>query len=627
MSLPPPLPLALVITTGAQDVKIWTAAPDSRSQSNNHSSCCALLPFGRRLQQLLLRHAQSAAAENPGQHCAAPGYRFVLPDWFSEGHDEPSWQAVDLAAMDAEQLPQASADLLAELRGQGDPPRPRVRRVLLDGDGRLLLRAAKIDTLLGGLLDEQQRGTLRVERSLFLTTLRDEPSSPAESGHEDAHRRARERYDREPYAAGELLARWLADLFGLKYGGERAEIGEDPDQLAWWCNYLRGLQSFEGEPGSEDHPLHRRAAHQVDDAIRHLLHGFNGYAVFSSTGGFDAVKPCVLGSLALRAPGRHFEHPETEEGGLRITRATIIQPPAFVPPIQSLELRAECADLISRGEILASRAVASVLPRGAQAHNDSDWIEAVLDLAALFDGEDLLHRLYDGPLPLPESPAARRILEMGFRVEAALQGSEAEWRLPPALVDTTALADLVLSTVMVRALAARGIATIDETTGVVQRANRDAKAARGLPSAARKCLKPNKSLRIFGDTARGCRDWLRDQGAEWNTAADALCAFEKLLQNEVSGGNLRGLRNVLAHAALTNDQHRLLRQLADPGGDRPAARLWNLGTDRALQPGERFLSMPATAALLGSVGIEDAAAVYRGVLGRALDQLRGPLLR
>lgn len=625
MNMPTPLPLALVTTTGAQDVKIWTAPADGESGANNHASCCALLPRGRRFQQLLLDHARGASAGEPAPSSGTPGYRFVLPGWFFDGHEGQSWRTFDLTAGPAAEPPQASADLLAELRGTGDSPRPHARQVLLDGDGRLLLRAAKIDGLLNGLLHEQDKGALRVDRSLFLTTLRAEPAPATDPRQEETSRRARDRYRNEPFAAGELLARWLSELFGLVYGGENPAGADHPGRLSWWCNYLYGLQAFEGQPGTEDHPLHRLAAHRVDDAIRRLLDGFDGHTVFSSTGGFDALKPCVLGSLALRAPGRHYEHPETEDGGTRITRTAITEPPAFVAPVRSLELRAECADLISRGEILASRAVASVLPRGEQAHNDIDWIEAVLTLAALFDGEDLLSRLYGGPLPA--SPAARRILELGFRVEAALQGKETEWRLPAALVDTTALADVVLSEVMVRALAARGIATVDETTGEVRHADRDADAAQDLPGGIRKCLKPGKSLRIFGDTAKGCREWLRSQGAPWGTAGGALDAFEQMLRHELSGNNLRGLRNVLAHAALSAEQHRLLRRLADPGGDHPGARLWNLGIDGPLEPGERFLAQPATAALLRSVGIEDADALYRDVLGGVLARLRGPLLR
>lgn len=635
--------IALIISAGEQDIKRWVKIPadDKDRKATERFS-------GRKVHQWLVEGHEAGAS---------PCYRFALPDELEQQRPTTVTLSKDAHAFPAGRC----GERLKKLSELFSPKDLRSNEnILVDQAGNALLCPAKVEFLVRDLRVLSDAGSLKVQRVLVFATDRIAPETLAKRLPDQVENRDtrltdhRDRYLKEPFAGGQILARWLADFFGLSYQGEDLEFSADGG--AAWCNILSGLASYEGEPGSPDHPLHRQVARFVDDALASVAKGFDdGYALVSVTGGFDDVKPCILASASLRFPHRCVEYPEPEGGG-RFDLAMLDREPPYVTPTVSLAARGHCADLLRRGDVAGAW--------GAVAHlrasePDRRWLEAVQALDVFLRGGGLGPGLIPGLNPATLAPGIALFLQRAFQVEAALQGEARDRRIPEALVGVCALSEQALFLLVGRALAERCDLTLDVGLARILRGDVPLSPKdlfRELQQFAPGFLSPHEwsrwlekesgsgryaVVRTDGLSARRWREWLLRAGDDgWSNAGQALERLECFLHADGDrGGYLRGYRNQQSHAVLTTLQEEAVWVLATRGvtcgedwkrlsgvslGPLWTASDWQ-GPWDVSRLGTCFLASPLIEDVAKALGCPALAGLYRTTLEKVLEAVAAPV--
>jgi len=647
-----PKSIALIISTGEQDVKLWKEPKPSNPPLRKEAEIIK----GRELQAALLRTG---------------AYRLLLP---RELRDEPDVRPIELGEQGprSQSAPKLLPDLLLTLC------RNKTKGcVLEDHCGNLLLRPAKIENLISTLDKQRAQQEIVVTHVLVFATDRMTPEQfeerwrPEDEAGKERLSTHEDRYRKEPYAYGAILARWLGDRFGL--AGTAAEYHPRADSEippACWVNIMKDLPSFEGEPGTIDHPLDRSLARRIDDAIDALARASDGYAIVSSTGGSCDAKACILASAHLRFPDRVYDYPETEEGG-RFTLDDLDRQESDIGPTLSMIARAPCATLIRRGDPLGAwGAVAHLMPTDSE--KAQPWLRKVRDLERFFRGDLGIDQVLSGANDLAAIPGFGKLLQIAFSVEAALEGREDDRRISEAVTGVGAFIEQAILVVLARAIPSLlgGNYALDleneclqsASGGEVAKDDRSALLAiircdlrnRDLEGSMRNDLlgdtASRSSVKVFGNNADCWRHWLCAQSKEpWKSAGAQLERFEQYRRNPSSAPNLRTFRNRSAHGTLRPEDVQEVKRLAGRSsvcateppfkGKTIAGPLWSLagGAFAAASPenqqfGRRFLASPPTVAVFECIrevfecGLAgNPAALYDRMIRDVLDALHAPI--
>ncbi|AUB85643.1 hypothetical protein [Candidatus Thiodictyon syntrophicum] len=622
-----PLDLALIISTGDQDIKRLLPPSTDTDRDRFRDSL-----RGRRLHAWLKNGIVGGGSD-------FLGYRIVLPtdldrlrktDRISTVTHE---QGLAIRTSHVMPLPTCNERLLAFLDQLQQGERfSQSHAMLLDDQCNLLLTPAKIERLIPEMMAARDERKLRVRRILVFATDRITPreyelrltAAGSPNVTDEVKEYAGSYFNNEPFMTGEVLARWLAPLFGLDYLADGKPF--DGRDGARWVNLMAGLSHFEGKAGTPDHPLHRQLARHIDDAIADAGHDFGaGCALVAVTGGSNDTKACIVASAELRFPTRRREYIETEGGG-EFTIAMFDKEPLFVTPTTSILARAQCGRLIAQGDIYGAWGTVSHL-RGK---GEDQWLEAVERIDRLFRSGRCDEGLFSQPPAAILRPGIATLLHRAFQVEAALQGGRLDRRIPDALAATTAFSEHALHLMLCRAIPAviDAIAEVRVDDGVYL----DARGApigpgvnRLLPPQLQTNYKPER-LAVFGAQAKKARLWLREQqfnigGPDWDKMGLAIEQLEGFLQHAVAGASLRDHRNQLSHAALRDEG--MVIKLATTSCNwkgTPIGPLWNLDPITEV-PGERFLSTPLVTNVFDTLGIENPAGLYADSLRRVYEAL------
>lgn len=608
--------VALILATGRDDLKCWAPSRgDGRVARYGYQE----FPdrWCRRLHQALLTRPYRVVlrmdtwADRPPEEVPL---REVFPDgdWWTAGPaGEPRRQ----------QTPGTG----------GGRPDPGAQQVLVDTQGRLLLRPAKIERLLTALLASRD---LRCARVLVFYSDRAPPATSPGGRNDDQGRF----YDREPAGNGAIIGDWLAgkEVFDLP-GAVRA------------VNYLEGLDSLEGElydgdAYGPDYPVRRAAVRLIDNAIRGLADGFDGRVIVSALGGLGQIKPIILASADLHFQGRTFDYWETEaqsRGDLSQVKP-LTQPQIgaeVVTPAERLAARAHALGRLQEGDVLGAW--------GSLAHldgitHDRAWLDRVSDLARFFRGEEtpaalraLLLRGLAGEVLTDRG--IESLLLRAFQAEAALQSRRQEdLRVPEALSATSAFVDLALE-IGVFSLLRRIDAGLkpdrrridqDRVSGVRDRLapHLHQEEFKGPPPCPEDLIRSDGRLNTTGLAAAGWRAILR----HWPLPPplDRLGIHLDALDDYMEKSELRNLRNQLAHRALSQAEAEDALQRAGrryPSGKDGRGPLWTLQTPSLGRLGGLFLSSSLVTPIFDAIGLGDPSRRYRELMAAAMDALRAPI--
>ncbi|WP_295389183.1 hypothetical protein, partial [uncultured Thiodictyon sp.] len=578
-------PVALIISTGRQDIKFW--APGQRDGR----------PYGLEIDKQRYRAVHEALTTDRCRLRIGLGECDVgqlSTTTLREALPTVKWDPV--RGGDQASPPSQPKDTRPGNAPGGCRESDGDKIVYVDTDGRLLLRPAKVERLITALLTSDD---LAVQRVLIFYSDRRQPTNDAFF------------YRCEPIRTGEIIGHWLAgpETFGIPWRGETAFTRQECGIRA--TNYLSGLEQLEAAPYSEDFPVLRPAVRIIDEAIRNLADGFQGRAIVSALGGMTQIKPMVLASAELHFPRRTFDYWETEAEGKHPITAV---PPLNREQIQRdvvtaadrLGARAHALSRLSEGDILGAW--------GSVAHldaikTDRAWLDRVKDLAAFFRGaapsEEICSAI--GVNGHGTTDGAIMLLLRAFQVEAALQGdSEPDWRVPDALIATTALVDLALEMAVIRTLAAQGCAADAKTMSVP--ADQSQAIQLAVQSIVETDPKWEKAPAWFPDlfleqqrvntmagAAAAWRLWLASLTGD--AAAGVLATALQNLEHYTRKRKIRHYRNQLAHRSL-KDPRKPLAEAArpwTPNGETTALgplwqRLTPSGEPLSSGMGEVFLS-------------------------------------
>jgi hypothetical protein len=601
-------PVVLVISTGGQDLKLWLA------KAKREDMVLDQMPF-------------------PAERC-----REIHEALWPDPSDPRSFRAIIARELDPQAggLSQVTAEELA-----ADPewfPVFKGHKHLTDRfffrDGKVLLQPSKTMSLIAAVHPDSATD-IRVDRVLLLYS-------------------QRERRPKEPIRNGVALGHWISLELGLPILGGREHA---PDERGiCWVNYLAGLDYYEGEADSVNFPLHTIAANSIDCAIAKTAAGiYHPFAVYSSRGGFDDVKPIVSASCALHFDGRAFCFWETEQGKQptvvkSIDRARLHNEAVYAIPADALPARAHALGRLLDGDILGAW--------GSLAHlndikSDREWLDWVRDLARFMRG--------DLPAPLIQTalvdedalvwPGVELLMLRAFQVEAALQGADdTDVRVSEALLSTAALVESALELGVFHAASAAGIpfdrATRALAAGEVAKAqeavsqtvvtsgrweNKKQFPKLFLREDPRISAEGDYRINTMGAAAAAWRIWLDLQTRDdWRNLAAAVYRADFYLQES----KIQYCRNRLAHLALIKEQaddalREAGKKLNFKDTDEAIGPLWRRhahGPDRADGSlGGMFLDTELIKNLFKPFGIPDPAACYRRVMQEAMKALRAPI--
>jgi hypothetical protein len=470
---------------------------------------------------------------------------------------------------------------------------------LLDDAGRTVLVPAKLGPVVRSLL----RQGPRVEAVVVFATHR-----AADLG---------KFTDGEPVAAGPVLARWLADVFGLRAGIAEGDIGPG---AAGWVDFLVGAEELYG--GGRDFPVTRAGVARIDGAVRRTRAALSvgAGALVSVGGGPSEFKEVVRSAVRLHFGGeRTFDwHPVEGATGDATADWSGMR---LATPVESFRVRENAMAQLRRGDLVGAHAIAR--------HLDGDplerpWVDVLAAAADYMSG--VLPRHGSIPDAAGTAPADRPLpraitrlladdvpdcLHVAFRVEAALLGG----RVPEALAATTAFLDAAIADGVARL---PGFVRFDPKGWTVWFA-RDAEIEADLFVAKEgKGIAPLTPKSNFDDATGKAYGYgsLGASKSQWITALDRrfakgsrpLWSFEQAFMKKLSDTDIeiRVLRNRISHG------------LPDPAlmraamADIIAADLW--AAVGAGEPGSRCLARPLFRDVLAMFGVRSPDRAFHDLI-------------
>ncbi|WP_059122472.1 hypothetical protein [Vibrio sp. MEBiC08052] len=286
-------------------------------------------------------------------------------------------------------------------------------------DIAVTLLPTKLFTMLKylGVYQQGQQGYPMVSSVVVFNTCRDKGSTHS---------------DKEPYAYGPVIARWLATELNLTYCGEYIAGQSSPVGGAFYCNYLYGDMNAEGD--KQHAPVNRKAVQNIDQVVRHLVQAYaqekiKPQALYSPGGGLPQFKSPIESVLRY-----YFDKVDiwvAADGDSRFTTEDQRQDAHAYPTLDiSYQARRQALGLICQGNFEGARAIAEFFVSPEQkVVSDRQWAEAVIMTAKWFQGNaslEELNQVYcqqtgEPVLDFASESAMPNTLWAAFRIEAALR--------------------------------------------------------------------------------------------------------------------------------------------------------------------------------------------------------------
>lgn len=575
-----PRPIILLITVGAQDIKVWLHGKAGIDVD--------LIPKPD------LRDKHRALIEAP------EGWTFLT---MAEAED-PCVTTGN---------PYKEAARLANALGISTP--------VYSPDGRLCISAAKLEPVIEAILAQPEK--IRVVGALVFYTERLRNDGSRETEEKD--------YVSEPIASGPIVGTFLR---------ERLRLSSDCVNVV---NCLEGCAGrYEGRLNEhDDFPLRRAIVHRMDSAVREFISrqddefASKTTPVTMTTGGIDAFKQVVPAIAELRfASGvRDLSAPETRGADVSQWYALVDERLCAAAPRitrhEAISARGRALDLLRRGEPASAWAAVS---RFAGSAPDAWWLRPVELTAAYFGGAGSAVSAQPDRIPrAPNNDSATRgwqqalqevsldvddelekhkryALNAAMRVELALQGGDRNSRrYVDALMAVCTMMDAAVIAQAMRFLQMREHSTAIENWIRANGVGRDLfflKKNGSVPNAQRD--------HWFGRRVAKTDETL---GKRLRKEFSALIAVDDILQAQRGDRSLRALRNSASHRALSSVDIATIADLAED----PSGPLW-----RPPQPcriGGHALDFTSgdgrpgpIPTVLKSIGIKDAAASYRRLM-------------
>ena len=584
--------IVLLITVGAQDVKLWV-----HSQNSKKPKLVWIEKPGIRAKHLALRER--------------PESWTVLTE--SEASD-PTNTGGELG----EETRRLAAQLDLEIP-------------VLSADGRLCLAAPKLEPVVEGILTHSDK--MEVVGALIFYTERLEKASSSMTREHDHE------YVNEPVASGHVAERYLRARFTLA-----------PDQIAV-VNCMEGCAGrYEGGFNQhDDFPLRREIVHRMDSAVSDFIMARETdfarkvVPVTMTTGGIDPFKQVVpaVAELRFASSVRDLSAPKTSDGASpewsKLIDERLCAEKPRITRHEAISARGRALDLLRRGDPVSAWAA---VHRLAGSQLDDWWLVPLKLTASYFGGAgaavstEAAENVRCAPGNKSATMCWREALvevhlhdedeflrhrqfavNAAMRVELALQGSSQESRrYPEALMAVCTFVDA--------AVIAQAIKFLRETEGAKETIEN---WLSNTGTERRTFFLKNDS-----DTPNNNRDaWFgsllrreADTTAETELAEKmkgyfgALRALEVALGREKNKTNLRALRNNASHRALSESD---VANISELGGWKKVA-IWRAQSDglgqHALRTPEKKSGWPGHIhAVLFPIGIEDIEKRYERLMG------------
>ena len=578
--------IVLLITVGAQDVKLWKHADDG--------------PALEQIPRPDLREKHLEIRDNPA------AWKVL------SAHEAEDFQ-------DSGGVPTSDTKSLVEALDCSAP--------LLAKDGRLGLAVPKIEPIVEGII--ALGNAIEVVGALVFFTER--------LAERDGHKTDSRDYENEPVSSGPVVATYLLRRFNL-----------DADQVNV-VNCLEGCAGrYEGGLNEhDDFPLRRAIVHRMDSAVQAFLarqgEGFARSVVPATmtTGGIDAFKQVVpaIAELRFASAVRDLSAPETRGADApqwhKLIRDRLCTETPRITRHEAILARGRALDLLRGGDPVSAWAA---VHRFEGSELDKWWLRPLAMTAEYFGGAGSAAGAQPEATPAaPENAPAtegwrkaldevaldvedefekhkRYAFNAAMRVELALQGKDKQSR-------RYADALSAVSTMIDAAVIASAILFLKKRTNSNQ-----IEAFIGSNNRKREDF----FLKKNSDVPNNSRDawfgrWSKKEKKENPDLRQSLLEhFEPLItldsllgfNLEKDGPSLRSLRNSASHRALSLDDINLIAELAE----HEEVTLWNPPGPRP--SGQHALGMldgkgaPAPiCAVLESIGVEAPADYYQRLMG------------
>jgi len=575
--------IVLMITVGAQDVKLWKQTKDGPDVEQ--------ISRPVRQKHLAIRNSTSA--------------------WAVLNKEEVANQRIQESS---------SARAGQELANLLDCPDP-----LFTADGRLCLAVPKIESIVDSIA--ALKNEIEVVGALIFYT---------ERLQQYRERGTDPEYAKEPVASAEVVSRYLEKRFALgsdwvvRVNGFEGLVGR----------YEGGVEDH------DDLPLRRAIVHRLDKAVKAFIDENKATSfsdvipVLMTTGGMDPFKQVVpaIAELRFSQRVRDLSVPEVLKGTfpdwVGLVRERLSPSRIRITRHEAISARGQALELIHRGDPLGAWAAVARF-RGSK--QDAWWIIPLRETAAYFGGFD--RQAGQGLKHLPEKAAEdsatkawlssieeigldvtselerhrRFALNAAMRAELALQGPDNESR---RLTDALgAVCTMIDAAVIARAW--RYLYGDKEDPYDSDRKLEIEKFIKDSPKLGRKDFfdkadskLPNNSRNVwYGGSVKSLDEVL---GRKLEKRFSALIELEKALSRTEQKKSLRQLRNTASHRALAREDVKIIASLASKDN----VKLWEKEVQN--QWGYNILAPPAKGRSCGhvhlvlkSIGVPDAARKYR----------------
>lgn len=435
-------------------------------------------------------------------------------------------------------------------------------------------------------------------------------------------------FEGEPVATGPIMARWLAECFGLEANQDAGDIRPG---RAGWVHILDGTMLNPG--AGRDYPVSREAMRRVEDVMRRAS-AWQGspWACLSLGGGMPEFKEPIKACAQYYFDGRTFnwQSPQYAKDS-----AAWMSPEDDPPtPTDSYRIRRHVEHLVRRGSFMEAAGVASELAEDLLEHK---WTKHILDTSRYFSGilesndelpSYIRKLLY--PFEAQTHSAAPLCFLAAMRTEAALQSN----RIPEAISWTCTFHEIALVDAVAKCLPEG--CSIDISHESISCPITHLRALKGLSDQ----LREMKGVRIilpltykglseeseeryifnydFGATARRrWMAWIKDNdkylGAALTRFMNTMyrkqqvaigCQHEELMPS--------GLRNINTHGSMTTFQMQMAWEIFNQAG------LWKNQSSEGLL----FLRQELVKNILKSIGIPGAPGLYNNLVSGLCRDLR-----
>ena len=342
----------------------------------------------------------------------------------------------------------------------------------------------------------------------------------------------------EPVAAGVILGRWLAELFGLRFVEDLEAFG-----VGAVCS-VDYVDDAVGPDGPSGMPVNPAAVQRIDDALLRLPRGDIGSVTFALSGGIPAYRDQIRACARFRFPQAQFlecRRTDDPERGLLTSRE------AAWLPADSMRIRAEVLRLLRGGDFHGASTLATQL---ATQPSEARWVTVVQEAARLVEGGAVSG---DGGLTglipaLKGKPG--RAFSVAMRAEAALRAN----RVLEAVLWTSTVADAGFVDLLERL---DFVAHLDEYNRII-RARAPIPADLLAPGPA-PALEQRGNQYAYWNKFPNREKFYNHFGQK---AASALRGLNDAMERRVVDQTIRirEIRNVISHGALPAESVRWLRQ-------------------------------------------------------------------